>query len=106
MMIGREDSTPAVQALPMRAGCPWIDTYGSEGRGFEALWAHSSDRRSDAGAIMVDVMGPRGDLPTGTVTFLFSDIEGSTRLVQRLGDRFVGILESQQGLLREAFREH
>ena len=26
------------------------------------------------------------DLPTGTVTFLFTDIEGSTRLVQELGD--------------------
>jgi hypothetical protein len=26
-------------------------------------------------------------LPTGTVTFLFTDIEGSTELVRRLGDR-------------------
>jgi class 3 adenylate cyclase len=26
-------------------------------------------------------------LPTGTVTFLFTDIEGSTALLQRLGDR-------------------
>jgi len=55
---------------------------------------------------MVHVMGTSGDLPTGTVTFLFSDIEGSTRLVQQLGDRFVDILESQQRLLRDAFREH
>jgi class 3 adenylate cyclase len=28
------------------------------------------------------------DLPTGTVTFLFSDIEGSTRLLQHLGERY------------------
>ena len=27
------------------------------------------------------------ELPTGTVTFLFTDIEGSTRLLQELGDR-------------------
>jgi class 3 adenylate cyclase len=27
------------------------------------------------------------NLPTGTVTFLFTDIEGSTTLLQRLGDR-------------------
>ena len=26
-------------------------------------------------------------LPTGTVTFLFTDVEGSTTLLQRLGDR-------------------
>ncbi len=45
-------------------------------------------------------------LPTGTVTFLFSDIEGSTRLVQSLGDRFTEILETQQRLLREAFSAH
>jgi hypothetical protein len=31
-------------------------------------------------------------LPTGTVTFLFTDIEGSTRLMQRLGDAYADIL--------------
>jgi predicted ATPase/class 3 adenylate cyclase len=48
----------------------------------------------------------RGDLPTGTVTFLFTDIEGSTRLLQRLGDRYPETLESHKTLLREAFRAH
>jgi len=48
----------------------------------------------------------RADLPTGTVTFLFTDIEGSTRLLQRLGERYPGTLESHQRLLREAFRAH
>ncbi len=42
-------------------------------------------------------------LPTGTVTFLFSDIEGSTRLVAALGARYPPILERHQALLREAF---
>jgi class 3 adenylate cyclase len=28
------------------------------------------------------------DLPTGTVTLLFTDIEGSTRLLDELGDRY------------------
>jgi predicted ATPase/class 3 adenylate cyclase len=45
----------------------------------------------------------KADLPTGTVTFLFSDIEGSTRLLQRLGDRYPDVLESHQRLLRKAF---
>jgi predicted ATPase/class 3 adenylate cyclase len=42
-------------------------------------------------------------LPTGTVTFLFTDIEGSTRLLQRLGDRYPALLEAHQRLLRESF---
>src|SRR5215218_521169 len=45
------------------------------------------------------------ELPTGTVTFLFSDIEGSTRLLNRLGDRYPGLLEDHGRLLREAFTE-
>ena len=44
--------------------------------------------------------------PTGTVTLLFSDIEGSTRLLERLGvDRFSEALELHRRLLRHAFSE-
>lgn len=43
------------------------------------------------------------DLPTGTVTFLFSDIEGSTRLLGQLGERYPALLETHQRLLRSAF---
>ena len=43
-------------------------------------------------------------LPTGTVTFLFTDIEGSTTLLQRLGDRrYAEVLEEHRRLLRTAF---
>ncbi len=43
---------------------------------------------------------------TGTVTFLFSDIEGSTTLLQRLGDsRYADVLAAHQRLLRAAFKE-
>jgi predicted ATPase/class 3 adenylate cyclase len=46
-------------------------------------------------------------LPTGTVTLLFTDIEGSTRLLQELGsDRYVWALEEHRRLLREAFARH
>jgi class 3 adenylate cyclase len=45
-------------------------------------------------------------LPTGTVTFLFTDIEGSTTLLQRIGDRrYAEILEEHRRLLRAAFEE-
>jgi predicted ATPase/class 3 adenylate cyclase len=43
-------------------------------------------------------------LPTGTVTFLFTDIEGSTRLMQELGDRYVEAQVAHHAILREAFR--
>jgi class 3 adenylate cyclase len=38
-------------------------------------------------------------LPTGTVTLLFTDIEGSTRLLQQLGDRWVNVLADHNRLL-------
>ena len=39
----------------------------------------------------------------GTVTFLFTDIEGSTKLLERLGDRYAGVLTEHRRLIREAF---
>ena len=43
-------------------------------------------------------------LPTGTVTFLFTDIEGSTQLMQALGDDYVQAQVQHHAILREAFR--
>jgi class 3 adenylate cyclase len=40
-------------------------------------------------------------LPGGTVTFLFSDIEGSTRLLEQLGDRYQDVDRDHRRLLRE-----
>src|ERR671933_2210414 len=45
-------------------------------------------------------------LPTGTVTFLFTDIEGSTRLLHELGDRYAEVLAKHRRGLREAFARH
>jgi class 3 adenylate cyclase/DNA-binding CsgD family transcriptional regulator len=45
-------------------------------------------------------------LPTGTVTFLFTDIEGSTRLLKRLGrDRYSEVLAAHNRLLRGVFSD-
>ena len=41
-------------------------------------------------------------LPAGTVTFLFADLEGSTRLVQDLGDAYPPMLNDSRRLLRAA----
>jgi class 3 adenylate cyclase len=46
------------------------------------------------------------DLPSGTVTFLFSDIEGSTQLLQRLGMHYAPVLGEHQALLRVAWAAH
>ncbi len=45
-------------------------------------------------------------LPTGTVTFLFTDIEGSTRLLQELGPRYGQVLQDHHRLLREAIESN
>src|SRR3954469_9110768 len=44
--------------------------------------------------------------PTGTVTFLFSDIQGSTKLVERFGDAWPDLLERHRVAMRAAFDEH
>jgi predicted ATPase/class 3 adenylate cyclase len=43
--------------------------------------------------------------PTGTVTLLFTDVEGSTRLLERLGNRYVEVLDQHRQLLRAAFAQ-
>jgi class 3 adenylate cyclase len=42
-------------------------------------------------------------LPSGTVTFVFSDIEGSTTLLKALGDTYGDVLSGHRTLMREAF---
>jgi class 3 adenylate cyclase len=46
------------------------------------------------------------DLLTGTVTFLFTDIEGSTELLKRLGKRYGKVLTDHREILRKAVRQH
>jgi predicted ATPase/class 3 adenylate cyclase len=45
-------------------------------------------------------------LPTGTVSFLFSDIEGSTRMIQELGDAFRPMLERHNQIVHESALGH
>jgi class 3 adenylate cyclase len=41
-------------------------------------------------------------LPAGTVTFLFTDIEGSTRLLQQLGDCYAAVRDEHAAIVRQA----
>lgn len=43
------------------------------------------------------------DLPRGTVTFVFTDIEGSTELLKRLGDGYAEVLGQHRRIVRDAF---
>ena len=51
---------------------------------------------------------PRGamPLPSGTLTLLFSDIEGSTRLLEQLGDDYSNVLDLHRRIVRRAVAQH
>lgn len=50
---------------------------------------------------------PMPNLPSGTVTFVFSDIEGSTALLKRLGDaQYTAVLATHRRIVRETFGAH
>ena len=51
-------------------------------------------------------MSSAGQLPGGIVTFLFTDMEGSTQIARLLGDDWPSVMTEHQRLLREAFSAH
>ncbi len=55
---------------------------------------------------MTTTRPPRADLPEGTVTLLFTDIEGSTQLLRRLGPGYADVQETHRRLLRAAFARY
>ena len=50
-------------------------------------------------------MSGRTELPSGLVTFMFTDIEGSTRLARMLGDDYGSVLLAHRTLLRDVFKD-
>jgi class 3 adenylate cyclase len=46
------------------------------------------------------------ELPSGTVTLLFTDIEGSTRLLHELGEQYAEVLAQHRRAMRDAFSQH
>ena len=52
------------------------------------------------------MLGLMRELPSGTVTFLFTDIEGSTRLLHELGDAYADALAKHRHVLREVSAAH
>jgi DNA-binding SARP family transcriptional activator len=72
----------------------------------EQILAHDPALDPPAAAAPEAAIGFEADLPGGTVTFLFSDIEGSTRLLAELGERYADALLEHRRALRVAFDAH
>jgi class 3 adenylate cyclase len=69
----------------------------------------SAARQALRGEDLRAAVGNRADtarLPRGDVTLLFSDIEGSTGHLQRLGRRYADVLEEHRSIIRKAVTEH
>jgi predicted ATPase/DNA-binding SARP family transcriptional activator len=99
--------TRAVMAR-LRSPCPVPDVPRRIGRKRQpaalpraegAVPRAPASRRGEAGA-------PPGALPSGTVTFLMTDIEGSTALWARVGASFAPVLAEHHALLRQLFTGH
>ena len=67
-------------------------------------------RGTPRGADSLNVVSHDGfvpaNLPIGTVTFMFTDIEGSTRLLQALGADYQDVLERHAAIIRRALGDH
>ncbi|MDP9180709.1 MAG: adenylate/guanylate cyclase domain-containing protein [Chloroflexota bacterium] len=72
----------------------------------------STDINTSIDAVAREVLEAKPDLrpqaaPDGTVTIMFSDIEGSTALADRLGDkRFMEVLREHNAIIREQIKVH
>ena len=70
-----------------------------------AAFALAVDRDRLAATVHAQASRAR-ELPEGPVTFLYADVEGSTMLLDRLGERYADVLAEERRLLRAIVREH
>ena len=70
-----------------------------------AAFALAIDRDRLASTVHAQAADAR-QLPSGPVTFLYADVEGSTVLLDRLGERYADVLAEERRLLRTIVREH
>src|SRR5690606_7958693 len=84
------------------------DTHDERGTQDERGTRHDRDERGERDAPeQHHVRDERSVRPADrTETYLFTDIEGSTRLLQRLGERFSSLLVDQRRLVLDAAERH
>src|ERR687892_689317 len=69
------------------------------------VYRHVSRKPKRSGAVRCQ-NAPMTTLPSGTVTFVFSDIEGSTGLLKRLGERYGELIAEHRRIVRETYGAH
>src|SRR6266508_446757 len=87
---------------------------GGRMRSASSTTCDATTRRSQTGSVSPSASWKatggtpvREDLPSGTVTLLFTDVEGSTKLLHELGaEGYAQALAEHRRLLRGAFRAH
>ena len=72
-------------------------------REMSSKWAHLALPTGEKEVLVGSLTAPGCKLPSGEVTFLFTDIEGSTRLACELGDDYRKVLHEHRRLLRKVF---
>src|SRR5215203_6155249 len=102
-------SPTAFSSAPTR----WSGRSGSSVAGATTARRERGRRSVEAPLPGLELSAPRRftwtamrDLPTGTVTFLFTDIEGSTRLLDELGEGYAEVLAEHHRVVRKAIEEH
>src|SRR5713226_2553426 len=110
------DLSPAIEEVVLRALAKEPEQRFARVQDFSTALAYASQQA--VSPRLTPVLAPKHgvetgqrppsmpDLPRGTVTLLFTDIEGSTRLLQCLGERYPDVLAECRGLLRAAFHRH
>ena len=110
------DLSPAIEEVVLRALAKEPEQRFTRVQDFATTLAYASQQA--VSPRLTPVLAPKHgvetgqrppsmpNLPRGTVTLLFTDIEGSTRLLQCLGERYPDVLAECRGLLRAAFHQH
>src|SRR5919202_6440483 len=80
--------------------------HAYQSTGLSACWRRYGDVSSARRFTRLRYPRMGAALPSGTVTFVFTDVEGSTRLLQELGDDYATVHADQRRLIRESFAAH
>jgi predicted ATPase/class 3 adenylate cyclase/DNA-binding CsgD family transcriptional regulator len=108
------DLSPAIEEVVLRALAKEPEQRFARMQDFTIALEHAS--RPVVSPRLTPVLAPENgietghrpssiqDLPRGTMTLLFTDMEGSTRLLQQLGNRYAGVLTQCRHVLRAAFQ--
>ena len=112
----RRDAWAALDVDLMRHDPPWAPFLQLNNRDFVSpsfgCFVSNLVIRCGHRRCLQEVAPPLGEtktmtsLPRGTVTLLFSDVEGSTELQHRLGDHYQEVVETLRRLLEAAFAAH